>query len=66
MVNTLNEEILFHMKCLRGADRFDTNYWHGMTELEYHMSKIIDRLLIATDNDRLAIRLMLGEKDERQ
>ena len=66
IMNTIDKEILFHMKCLKGADKFDTNYWHGMTELEYHMSKIIDRLLIVTDNGRLAIRLMLGGKDERQ
>ena len=60
MVDTLNEEIGHHIGCLKKANNTD-NYCHGLTELEYHMAKVIDRLLIATGHARTKIRLRLGE-----
>ena len=60
MVDTLNEEIGHHIGCLRKANNTD-DYCHGLTELEYHMAKVIDRLLIATGHARTKIRLRLGE-----
>lgn len=60
MVNTLNEEIGHHIGCLKKANNTDT-YCRGLTELEYHMARIVDRLLIATGHARMKIRLQLGE-----
>ncbi len=60
MVDTLNEEIGHHIGCLRKANNTET-YCRGLTELEYHMARIVDRLLIATGHARIKIRLRLVE-----
>jgi hypothetical protein len=31
---------------IEGADNKNTKYWQGMTELEYCIAKVVDRLLI--------------------
>ena len=66
MVDSLNEEIMHHFRCLRKADNTNDDYCHGLTQLEYHMAKIIDRLLIATGHARMAIRLQLGDRRARK
>jgi hypothetical protein len=55
-----------HIKACVGADRLDTSYFQGLTELEYHIAKIVDRLLIATGHGRLEIGVQLkGGKHEK-
>ena len=61
-MDTLFDEILMHTRCLRGADVMDRNYnGTGLTELEYHMAKIVDRLLITTNHGRLKIQIRLAK-----
>ena len=57
-MNTLFEEISMHLKACAGANKIN-DYWQGMTELEYHIGKIIDRLLIATGHGRMKINVRL-------
>ena len=63
---SLTEEIHFHWKALVDADETE-KYALGLTETEYHMGKIIDRILIDTGHGRMTIRIQLeqGEKRER-
>ena len=63
---SLTEEIHFHWKALVDADETE-KYALGLTETEYHMGKIIDRILIDTGHGRMKIRIQLeqGEKRER-
>jgi len=42
----LDKSILGWMQHIETADNKDTNYWGGMTELEFVMCKVVDRLLI--------------------
>ena len=53
---SLTEEIHFHWKSLVDADETE-KYALGLTETEYHMGKIIDRILIDTGHGRMTIRL---------
>ena len=64
---SLTEEIHFHWKALLGADETENFKGLGLTETEYHMGKIIDRILIDTGHGRMTIRIQLeqGEKRER-
>ena len=61
-MNTIDKEILSHFKGLIGADVIDRNYMGlGQTEVEYHMSRIIDRLLIMTYHGRLKIQIKIAK-----
>lgn len=42
----LDKSILGWLAHIETADNKDSNYWGGMTELEFVMSKVVDRLLI--------------------
>jgi len=53
-----------HLKACKSADISDTNYFRGMTELEYHMAKIVDRLCIDYVNRRFKIQLKLEVQDD--
>ena len=55
-----------HIKACIGADKLDTAYFQGLTELEFHIAKIVDRLLIATGNGRMRISIQLrrGKNDK--
>lgn len=57
-MNSLNDEILGHIKSMRTA-KHEGDYWCGLTELEYHTAKVIDRLLIYVGLDRFKIRIQL-------
>ena len=57
-MDSLNDEILSHLNSMRTANYKD-DYWCGLTELEYHTAKIVDRLLIAVGLGRFEIRIKL-------
>ena len=57
---SLTEEIHFHWKALVNADETE-EYALGLTETEYHMGKIIDRILIDTGHKRMTIKLKLEQ-----
>tara|TARA_R110002050_G_scaffold17141_2_gene51228 strand:- start:454 stop:684 length:231 start_codon:yes stop_codon:yes gene_type:complete len=61
---SLTEEIHFHWKALVGADETKSFKGVGLTETEYHMAKIIDRILIDTGHGRMTIRIDLGQGEE--
>jgi hypothetical protein len=54
-----------HLKACRSADIISQDYFRGMTELEYHMAKIVDRLCIDYVNRRFKIQLRLEVQDEK-
>jgi len=62
---SLTEEIHFHWKALLGADETENFKGLGLTETEYHMGKIIDRILIDTGHGRMTIRLKLEQGEKR-
>ena len=62
---SLTEEIHFHLKALWGADETENFKGLGLTETEYHMGKIIDRILIDTGHGRMTIRLKLEQGEKR-
>ena len=64
---SLTEEIEFHWSSLVDADETKSFKGVGLTETEYHMAKIIDRILIDTGHGRMTIRIQLeqgGKQDE--
>ena len=54
----LNDEILSHLKSMRTSET-KGDYWRGLTELEYHTAKVVDRLLIAVGTGRCEIRIQI-------
>tara|TARA_Y100001951_G_C11270135_1_gene258202 strand:- start:465 stop:644 length:180 start_codon:yes stop_codon:yes gene_type:complete len=59
-MDSLNDEILSHLKSMRTAET-KGDYWCGLTELEYHTAKVVDRLLIAVGLGRFKIRIKIEE-----
>jgi|TARA_R100001530_G_scaffold127266_1_gene96434 hypothetical protein len=57
-MDTFNEEVLSHLKSMRTSET-KGDYWQGMTELEYHTAKVVDRLLIAVGMGRCEIRIQI-------
>jgi hypothetical protein len=54
-----------HLKACKSADIISQDYYRGMTELEYHMAKIVDRLCIDYVNRRFTISLRLEVQHEK-
>ena len=57
-MDSLNDEILSHLRSMRTAET-KGDYWCGLTELEYHTAKVVDRLLIAVGMGRCEIRIKI-------
>jgi hypothetical protein len=57
-MDSLNDEILSHLRSMRTAET-KGDYWCGLTELEYHTAKVVDRLLISVGMGRCEIRIKI-------